>query len=208
MSYKSEFLSKYGSPKHLDRMTTSPDESDRLAIAQKHPDRHGKMLDDPSERVRKNISYTTTDKGHLDHMMHDASSDVRGNVARHGHKDHLDKLVHDKDWYVRERVASHGHKEHADKLVSDPDPSVRYQVANQGHHHDKLVHDESSLVRQTVAESGNEHHRAALANDPDVNIRMTVAKRSENRDTLNHLQKDAHPDVSRHARRHAADLGY
>jgi hypothetical protein len=80
-------------------------------------------------------------------------------------------------------------------------------VASKGVGHDKYIHDSSSMVRGMVASIGSEDHKAHLANDSNVNVRMEVAKSSEHPDTLKKLYKDSHPDVSRHALRHAADLG-
>jgi hypothetical protein len=203
----SNFLAKWGSPSHINRLTQSPNEHDRLAIASKRPEEHHKMLNDPSERVRKTISYNTPNKAHLDHFVNDSSEFVRSNVAKRGHKEHLDKLVHDSDWAVRDRVAAHGHPEHLAKLVDDPHEIVRNRVASKGVGHDKYIHDSSSMVRGMVASIGSEDHKAHLANDSNVNVRMEVAKSSEHPDTLKKLYKDSHPDVSRHALRHAADLG-
>jgi hypothetical protein len=203
----SNFLAKWGSPKHIERLSQSTNENDRLAVIRRNPHLHSKMMNDPSERVRQNIAYHTKDKAVLDHMVNDKSEFVRANVADKGHKDHLDKLVNDPDWSVRDKVAYHGGPEYHAKMVDDPHENIRARLASKGIGHDKYVHDKDSMVRGMVADIGSEEHKAILANDSNVNVRMTVAKRSEHPDTLKKLYKDSHPDVSRHALRHAADLG-
>lgn len=208
MSYKHQFIAKYGSPNHIDKLATGDDPSGRVAIASKHPDKHHMFLNDSSERVRQIVAASTKNKAHLDHFTNDPSDLVRANVVRHGHKEHLDKLANDKHWYVQSAVAKHGHPEHLNKMIDHPHECVRQVVADKGVGHDKLVHDQNQMVRQSVAENGSEHHRAILANDPDVNVRMVVAKRSEDRNTLEKLKADPHPDVARHAKRHSADLGF
>jgi hypothetical protein len=196
-----DFISKYGSPKHKDKLADSKDYKARRSLVRNNPEYHGELKHDSDPSVRNQVAVHTNDKEHLDHLVNDPSSDVRASVARRGHKDHLDKLVHDSDWYVRNNVAQHGHEDHMDKLVNDPSSDVRVSVAMRGQerHHDKLVNDSDRDVRANVAERGNEKHRERLMNDPDVNVRLSVAHNATSHKVIGHLTHDSNSSVVRSA---------
>lgn len=126
MSYKNEFLAKFGSAKHIDKLINSNNDVTRLYVTQ------NSALSDE----------------HLDKLVNDEHSNVRAAIARNPNlKDHhLDKLIVDNNW-VRERIAFHPNLKdhHLSNLLNSEDDGIREMAA--AHPNIKDHHIEQALSR-------------------------------------------------------------
>lgn len=109
------YIIKHGQKHHIDKiMNTHLSYADKLGIAERgFPE-------------------------HLDKLVDDKNSEVRGIVASKGQERHLDKLVNDPDWYVRAMVASRGLHKYHEQMIHDPSPDVQIAIASTSNHRDLL----------------------------------------------------------------------
>lgn len=180
------FRAKFGTPAMVDKAQHSPHEDERSEVAERHPDRHAAMLNDPSHEVRASIA-RHKNPAHLDHFVN--------------------KIPHD-HWQVSAAIARNGDPKHLDKLVDHPHSIVRGAVAARGldRHHDVMVHDKEAHVRRSVAINGSEKHRSILKHDPDSDVRFDVLSHTENPETIEHLKKDPDDHIREVAHRRQRDI--
>ena len=96
-----------------------------------HPKLQKKVLGhltSKSSKARNEYAKFTTNKKHLDKLLHDSSPNVRCSVAQHQCISHLNHLVYDPVAKVRQTVAKYGAPSHSLQLLKDKKVEVRNEA--------------------------------------------------------------------------------
>lgn len=178
------------------------------AIAARHTDvfRLPPLLDDPDETVRLQVALRVPQRL-LQRLCDDPHREVRIRVAQRIDTEHLSRMVRDPDYEVRATVARRLPVALLPLLAADPDEQVRCQVARRLEMPAlwRLVHDASPLVRRLVAERLPAALLDALAGDDDFMVRWQAAGRALGA-TLQRLLDDDDSEVRARARERLAEL--
>ena len=114
---------------HLGALIADPDETVRLQVALRVPQRQlMKLRDDPHREVRIRVAHRI-DMPQLAPMLHDPDYQVRCIVARRLPESMLALMMHDSDLQVRLEVARRLPMPALWRLTADPAPEVRRSAA-------------------------------------------------------------------------------
>jgi hypothetical protein len=158
---------------HLGPLMDDVDETVRLQVALRVPQRLLKrMVDDPHREVRIRVAQRI-DEGELGSLLRDTDYEVRKVVARRVAPALLPLLLHDGDAQVRCEVARRMPMPALWRMVEDPEPEVRRLVAERlpapllG----SLAADPDWLVRWHVAARAPAELALRLARDEEGEVR-------------------------------------
>lgn len=164
---------------HLPPLVNDPDETVRLQVALRVPQRLLQTLcTDPHREVRIRVAQRI-DTAQLSRLMHDPDYEVRATVARRLPLALLPLLAHDADPQVRMEVARRLEMPALLNLAGDAAPEVRRIVAQRlpvpllG----ALAGDTAFLVRWEVAGRAVGHCLQQLLNDDDAEVRERALQR-------------------------------
>jgi len=176
---------RYADLFHLSALRDDPDETVRLQVALRLPQRLlATMCDDPHREVRIRVAQRL-DETQLSRLLHDADYEVRTVVARRLPLALLPLLAADVDEQVRRTVAG--------RLEM---PALW-----------RLAHDRAATVRRIVAQRAPVPLLNALAGDADWAVRWEVAARADLRSQaalLQRLAQDEDTEVRAQARERLA----
>lgn len=153
------------------------------------------MIGDPDETVRLQLALRLPQRS-LQKLARDAHREVRIRVAQRLDTDKLPAMVHDEDYGVRQWVARRLPVALLPVLVSDPESVVRQEVAQRIEMPAllRMVHDEAAEVRRVVAQRLPGGLLDRLAFDEDLIVRWEVAQRAST-DLLQRMQHDEDSEV-------------
>ncbi len=194
-------------PQTADRWLTHPYFEVR-AIAVRHASvfRLPEMMADPDETVRLSVAMRLPQR-QLRKLMNDPHREVRIRVAGRLDPDALTKMCDDDDYYVRLQVARRLPLALLARMAADPDPQVRRTVALRldpaalG----RMAQDGEVGVRRIVAARALPPLQQALAADPAWEVRREVALHA-GRALAAALSADPEPEVVAAAEQRLAAL--
>ncbi|WP_245591283.1 4Fe4S-binding leucine-rich repeat protein [Derxia gummosa] len=163
----------------LPALIDDPDETVRLSIAMRLPQRLlQRMTGDPHREVRIRVA-TKLDPEYLPGMMRDPDYHVRALVARRLPEALLATMLHDRDEQVRCEVAERISMPALLTLASDRTLEVRRIVARRLPVGllDRLVKDPEWLVRWEVAQRAAPEVLMKLVDDEDHEVRLSARTR-------------------------------
>lgn len=176
------------------------------AIAARHVDPFhvGALRDDPDETVRLQVALRVPQR-QLVVMCADPHREVRIRVAQRLADDQLGRLIGDPDYEVRTVVARRLPLALLPLLARDPEVQVRRVLAERMEMPAlwQLADDESAWVRRLVAERVPPALVERFRADADWSVRWQVADRADARRQmrlLNELAQDPDPEVALRAR--------
>lgn len=195
MANHSEFLAKFGTDDHQEKLLSKPD--GRLALAM-HSDQP--MLDKVTDHLHKHNNI------HSKRRTPDDDNDIRAAtyVIGRGNQHNRDKLfdttmVHEQQ-FTGAAMAKHGTPEQKTAMISHSAPYVRMAVAQSGSDSDreKLMKDPDNRVRISVSEAPSLSlvHAKKLANHEDRDISMNAIKNIHRR--ISHLKDTELQDLQKH----------
>lgn len=188
---------RYADLFQLPRLRHDPDETVRMQVALRLPQRQlAELADDPHREVRIRVAQRL-EVSHLSCLLHDPDYEVRTVVARRLPLALLPLLASDGDEQVRRTVAERLEMPALWRMADDPSARVRHTVA-QRVPVDLLVAmatDPDWLVRWVLADRLDERrHRSLLvrlAQDEDAEVRLRARERL---DGLNPLMPEEFRD--------------
>lgn len=173
------------------------------AIIAKHVDvfHLQRLSQDHDETVRLSVAMRIPQRGLL-RMRGDVDREVRIRVAQRIDVAELGPMMNDPDYFVRVIVARRLPVGMLRRMILDPDPEVRCEVAkriDEGRLY-SMCNDPEASVRLIVAQRLPAALLAFLAGDIDWRIRFEVARRTDDATLLQRLSRDEDPMVSEAAR--------
>ncbi|MBK6851293.1 MAG: hypothetical protein IPG93_06740 [Burkholderiales bacterium] len=174
---------RYADVFHLPPLMNDPDETVRLQVALRLPQRLLlEMRADPHREVRIRVALRLATE-HLSSMVHDADYQVRATVARRLPEALLPLLIADVDVQVRREVAQRLAMPALWRLAADPEADVR----------------------RIVAERLPAPLLAVFADDTDLLVRWHAAGRADI-DLLRRFSHDVEADIRERAEQRLAEL--
>jgi len=170
---------RYADVFHLPGMVNDPDETVRLQLALRLPQRALlKMRDDPHREVRIRVAQRL-DVDQLPAMVQDEDYGVRQWVARRLTVGLLPLMAADPESQVRQEVAQRIEMPALLRMVDDRAAEVRRIVAQRLPMAllDRLVFDEDLLVRWEVSQRAQPDLLQRMQDDPDTEVRAAVHQR-------------------------------
>ncbi|MEY2892246.1 MAG: hypothetical protein RJA98_2154 [Pseudomonadota bacterium] len=168
---------------HLNALRSDPDETVRLQVVLRLPQRQlALMCDDPHREVRIRVAQRLDDT-QLGRLLHDPDDEVRHTVALRLPQALLPTLAQDRDARVRHTVAQRLAMPALWRLADDAAPEVRRVVAQRAPVAllTSLLHDADWSVRWEVAHRADPLRQRALlltlAADPDVEVSAQARER-------------------------------
>lgn len=164
------------------------------------------LLHDPDETVRLQVALRVPQRLLLT-LRDDPHHEVRIRVAQRLETDQLPALLHDPSYQVRVVVARRIRPALLLLLVADADAGVRGEVAQRIDMPAlwRLVHDADSAVRRVVAMRLPAALLGVYLDDPDLLVRWHAAGRAEG-EVLARFAADAEADIRKQARARQAEL--
>ncbi|MEY2687409.1 MAG: hypothetical protein RL375_1607 [Pseudomonadota bacterium] len=164
------------------------------------------LMKDPDETVRLQIALRLPQRLLLE-MRSDPHREVRIRVALRLATEHLASMVNDSDYQVRAIVAQRLPEALLPLLIDDADVQVRGEVAHRLAMPAlwRLAADAAPEVRRIVAERLPPPLLAVFAGDPDLLVRWQAAGRADV-DLLRRFSHDAEADIRERAEQRLAEL--
>lgn len=167
------------------------------------------LMDDPDETVRLQLALRLPQRQLLQ-MRADPHREVRIRVAQRLSVEHLASMIHDEDYHVRATVARRLPGSLLPLLIGDPDLMVRREVAQRVPMPAlwRMVEDGEPEVRRLVAERLPAPLLACFVSDPDLLVRFEAAGRAHGA-VLAQFSRDPEADIRERAearQRELADL--
>lgn len=158
------------------------------------------LIDDPDETVRLQLALRLPQRS-LINLREDVHREVRIRVAHRLDATALPTMQHDADYYVRQIVARRLPVALLPSMMSDPQSDVRAEVAQRIEMPAllRMVDDEAMEVRRIVAQRLPVGLLGRLAHDPELFVRWEVAQRADHT-VLSVLLKDLDDDIRAVAR--------
>lgn len=178
------------------------------AIAARYADvfRLPALMADPDETVRLQVALRLPQR-QLMRMRDDPHREVRIRVAQRLAVDQLDSMLNDEDYHVRATVARRLPEALLPLLTADPDPTVRREVARRVHMPAlwRMVRDPECEVRRIVAERLPALLLDVFIDDPDLLVRWEAAGRAHG-PVLARLARDPEAEIRARAGARRIDL--
>jgi len=179
------------------------------AVAARYADvfRLPDLIDDPDETVRLQLVLRLPQR-HLMRLREDPHREVRIRVAQCLATNQLVSMLHDDDYHVRATVARRVPEALLPLLIADPDPMVRREVARRVQMPAlwRMVEDPEGDVRRIVAERLPAPLLDAFVGDADLLVRWESAGRALGA-VLSRFAADPEPDIRERALSRQAALG-
>jgi LRV protein FeS4 cluster/Leucine rich repeat variant len=158
------------------------------------------LIDDPDETVRLQLALRLPQRT-LINLREDVHREVRIRVAYRLDAPTLPSMQHDADYYVRQIVARRLPVALLASMMSDPQSDVRAEVAQRIEMPAllRMADDKAVQVRRIVAQRLPVGLLGKLAHDPELMVRWEVAQRA-NPTLLTVLLKDLDDDIRAVAR--------
>ena len=165
------------------------------------------LIDDPDETVRLQLALRLPQRA-LQRLIHDPHREVRIRVAQRIDTDKLPAMLHDVDYGVRQWVARRLPVALLPVLITDPEPLVRQEVAMRVDTPAllRMAHDEADEVRRTVARRLPSPMLKHLSSDPDLIVRWEVTQRAST-DVVEQMLADPDTEIRAAARQRLSDTG-